>query len=150
MTIKEHTLCLSLTSMQLSKEVLQISQQIIKNTSGNSCNGRLTLQNFMTLNLRKPVKMLKTECWNIGLFVGNDDKSRDISPHWFKSRDQSDFENAYIPFGKICQLILQIFIILVYWICIQRMRIIFSVGVSDIASHTQYNYHSERILFTYH
>ena len=38
--------------------------------------------------------MLKMECWNIGFFIENDNKSRDLSPRCFLSRDRSDFENV--------------------------------------------------------
>ena len=44
----------------------------------------------MIFNLRNP------ECWNIGFFVGNNDKFRDLYPWCFKSRDQSDCENKTI------------------------------------------------------
>ena len=50
----------------------------------------------MNFNLRNP-DMLKMKCWNIGFFVGNDYKSRDLSPQCFKSRDKSDFENRSRP-----------------------------------------------------
>ena len=83
----------------LKEEILQILQKLLKNTSGNRCNGRWTLQNFMNLNLRNP-DMLKMECRNIGIYVGNDDESRELSLRCFKSRDQSNFQNKLL-FNKI-------------------------------------------------
>ena len=35
--------------------------------------------------------------WNIGFFVWNEDKSRDLSPRCFKSSDRSDVENSFPP-----------------------------------------------------
>ena len=38
---------------------------------------KLLLQNLTNLNLRDP-EMLTMDCWKMGFFIGNDDKSRDI------------------------------------------------------------------------
>ena len=39
------------------------------------------------------ILVLKMECWNIGFFVENENKSRDLSPQCFQSIDQ--FENIF-------------------------------------------------------
>ena len=64
-----------------------------KITTGNRCKGRWTLQNLTNLNLLDPNR-LTMDSWKIGFFIRNDDKSRDLSPRCFKSRDRSDFENV--------------------------------------------------------
>ena len=74
--------------MQLLLEIFQISHQIIK--YGNRCNGRWTL--LYEFELEESL-YIKKGCSNIGFFVGNDDKSRDLSPRYFKKRDQYDLEN---------------------------------------------------------
>ena len=38
--------------------------------------------------------MLTMDCWKIRFFLGNEDKSKDLSPRCFKSRDRSDFKNG--------------------------------------------------------
>ena len=65
------------------------------------CKDRLKLQNFMHLKFITP-DVSTIDSLKIGFFVRNDDKSIDVSLRCFKSRDQSDFENALSPISQVC------------------------------------------------
>ena len=75
-----------------NKRFCKSHDRLSKITTGNRCQGRWTLQNLTNLNSRDP-DILTMDSWKIGLFIGNADKSRDLSPWCFESRDRSDFEN---------------------------------------------------------
>ena len=80
------------------KRFCKSHSRLSKITSGNRCKGRWTLQNLMNLNLMTPdTCMLTMNSWKIEFFIGiNDNKSRDLFPRCFDSRDQSDFENVFL------------------------------------------------------
>ena len=87
------TRCYHWPQCNYNKRFCKAHGRLWKITTGNRCKGRCTLQNLTNLNVRDP-NMLTMNGWKIVFFIGNDNKSRDLSPRSFKSRDWFDFENS--------------------------------------------------------